>query len=139
PLHRSGGGGGRLARRVAPRRLRHQLLPRARSSARAGCLREGSDGRAVRQSHRLLERRSEEHTSELQSPCNLVCRLLLGKKKTIHRFPFPISTTPSAWSAFRSISAPASSIRSKPSRSDLTFRSSISPSLPLREFRCLPT
>src|SRR2546426_11495825 len=26
-------------------------------------------------------RRSEEHTSELQSPCNLVCRLLLGKKK----------------------------------------------------------
>src|SRR2546426_7313391 len=27
------------------------------------------------------ERRSEEHTSELQSPCNLVCRLLLEKKK----------------------------------------------------------
>src|SRR2546426_1796505 len=27
-------------------------------------------------------RRSEEHTSELQSPCNLVCRLLLEKKKT---------------------------------------------------------
>src|SRR2546426_7222191 len=30
----------------------------------------------------LGERRSEEHTSELQSPCNLVCRLLLEKKKT---------------------------------------------------------
>src|SRR5256885_8601515 len=31
----------------------------------------------------LLEApRSEEHTSELQSPCNLVCRLLLEKKKT---------------------------------------------------------
>src|SRR5256885_11762295 len=29
-----------------------------------------------------LLRRSEEHTSELQSPCNLVCRLLLEKKKT---------------------------------------------------------
>src|SRR2546426_3253941 len=30
--------------------------------------------------------RSEEHTSELQSPCNLVCRLLLEKKKkTIRR------------------------------------------------------
>src|SRR5256885_12000439 len=29
------------------------------------------------QSHK----RSEEHTSELQSPCNLVCRLLLEKKK----------------------------------------------------------
>src|SRR2546426_591222 len=28
-----------------------------------------------------LEARSEEHTSELQSPCNLVCRLLLEKKK----------------------------------------------------------
>src|SRR5256885_11382570 len=28
--------------------------------------------------------RSEEHTSELQSPCNLVCRLLLEKKKKLH-------------------------------------------------------
>src|SRR2546426_4175621 len=27
--------------------------------------------------------RSEEHTSELQSPCNLVCRLLLEKKKKV--------------------------------------------------------
>src|SRR5205807_3657882 len=31
--------------------------------------------------------RSEEHTSELQSPCNLVCRLLLEKKKKI---PVPL-------------------------------------------------
>src|SRR3989454_8384741 len=29
----------------------------------------------------IVEYRSEEHTSELQSPCNLVCRLLLEKKK----------------------------------------------------------
>src|SRR5256885_2476524 len=29
----------------------------------------------------LWATRSEEHTSELQSPCNLVCRLLLEKKK----------------------------------------------------------
>src|SRR2546426_2163734 len=29
----------------------------------------------------IARRRSEEHTSELQSPCNLVCRLLLEKKK----------------------------------------------------------
>src|SRR2546426_4767253 len=29
----------------------------------------------------VWEPRSEEHTSELQSPCNLVCRLLLEKKK----------------------------------------------------------
>src|SRR2546426_2607907 len=30
--------------------------------------------------------RSEEHTSELQSPCNLVCRLLLEKKKEIDAY-----------------------------------------------------
>src|SRR5256885_12824112 len=36
-----------------------------------------------RQGMRVLSR-SEEHTSELQSPCNLVCRLLLEKKNT-HR------------------------------------------------------
>src|SRR5256885_10075682 len=29
----------------------------------------------------FIDGRSEEHTSELQSPCNLVCRLLLEKKK----------------------------------------------------------
>src|SRR2546426_2192242 len=34
--------------------------------------------------------RSEEHTSELQSPCNLVCRLLLEKKKK--KPPVPHST-----------------------------------------------
>src|SRR5256885_7770638 len=31
--------------------------------------------------HVVIDLRSEEHTSELQSPCNLVCRLLLEKKK----------------------------------------------------------
>src|SRR5256885_7335873 len=34
------------------------------------------------ESSRRARYRSEEHTSELQSPCNLVCRLLLEKKKT---------------------------------------------------------
>src|SRR5256885_8314958 len=33
--------------------------------------------------------RSEEHTSELQSPCNLVCRLLLEKKKHARKSPDP--------------------------------------------------
>src|SRR2546426_8945930 len=33
----------------------------------------------------LSRERSEEHTSELQSPCNLVCRLLLEKKKKQRR------------------------------------------------------
>src|SRR2546426_5924804 len=32
-----------------------------------------------------LTDRSEEHTSELQSPCNLVCRLLLEKKKIVYK------------------------------------------------------
>src|SRR5256885_3841031 len=36
-------------------------------------------------------RRSEEHTSELQSPCNLVCRLLLEKKKKKTRTPSVIN------------------------------------------------
>src|SRR5690348_18214685 len=34
---------------------------------------------------RLLRRRSEEHTSELQSPVHLVCRLLLEKKNRYSR------------------------------------------------------
>src|SRR2546426_5608251 len=34
-----------------------------------------------------FENRSEEHTSELQSPCNLVCRLLLEKKKKHITYP----------------------------------------------------
>src|SRR5256885_6693444 len=36
--------------------------------------------------------RSEEHTSELQSPCNLVCRLLLEKKKTLNTHTTPYHT-----------------------------------------------
>src|SRR5256885_9423462 len=38
--------------------------------------------------------RSEEHTSELQSPCNLVCRLLLEKKKKGVRLPGPRERSP---------------------------------------------
>src|SRR2546426_7720455 len=41
--------------------------------------------RAKRDSSLRVGLRSEEHTSELQSPCNLVCRLLLEKKKNINR------------------------------------------------------
>src|SRR5256885_11539365 len=36
-------------------------------------------GSHVNRSHLSFKKRSEEHTSELQSPCNLVCRLLLEK------------------------------------------------------------
>src|SRR5256885_2893631 len=52
--------------RVAPR----QVAARARRPAQEGL---------------LHQKRSEEHTSELQSPCNLVCRLLLEKKKNNKR------------------------------------------------------
>src|SRR5205085_10578791 len=43
--------------------------------------------RPRRRRSRLRAVRSEEHTSELQSQSNLVCRLLLEKKKTQHRLP----------------------------------------------------
>src|SRR5256885_4065005 len=52
------------------RRLRSRREPRLDEAHRDGLPR----GHAAR---------SEEHTSELQSPCNLVCRLLLEKKKHI--------------------------------------------------------
>src|SRR5256885_7363372 len=45
--------------------------------------------------HQVKER-SEEHTSELQSPCNLVCRLLLEKQTNIKYLS--ISCTPSGTS-----------------------------------------
>src|SRR2546430_12278870 len=44
-------------------------------------------GRPSQASHVSLARRSEEHTSELQSQSNLVCRLLLEKKKTLDSQP----------------------------------------------------
>src|SRR5256885_11474907 len=47
-----------------------------RLEEQAGTLRATFDSTA----HDLRAPRSEEHTSELQSPCNLVCRLLLEKK-----------------------------------------------------------
>src|SRR5256885_12567890 len=37
--------------------------------------------RRLHEMYQQIYSRSEEHTSELQSPCNLVCRLLLEKKK----------------------------------------------------------
>src|SRR2546426_6047659 len=42
--------------------------------------------------------RSEEHTSELQSPCNLVCRLLLEKKKKKKKLLFTTSCSRSRYS-----------------------------------------
>src|SRR5256885_11244447 len=52
---------------------------RAAALGRGGPHAEGQLARGARQL--TFGVRSEEHTSELQSPCNLVCRLLLEKKK----------------------------------------------------------
>src|SRR5256885_8612660 len=53
--------------------------PSPRSALRSTCnfMMCASSGRCEKV---LIAARSEEHTSELQSPCNLVCRLLLEKK-----------------------------------------------------------
>src|SRR3989454_6097605 len=48
---------------------------------RAGIYVDVVSGEPLFSSLDKFESRSEEHTSELQSPCNLVCRLLLEKKK----------------------------------------------------------
>src|SRR5256885_6845276 len=50
-------------------------------------LTSGKRARAVGMTHQARNSRSEEHTSELQSPCNLVCRLLLEKKTDLARHP----------------------------------------------------
>src|SRR2546427_4795742 len=56
--------------------------------------RRGPDAVAVEQVHaRPAGERSEEHTSELQSQSNLVCRLLLEKKKT-SQMPPPTAEPP---------------------------------------------
>src|SRR5256885_12276512 len=60
-------------------RLRGRLRS-ACASARARGAPRPSTGPRRRGAWRAVHARSEEHTSELQSPCNLVCRLLLEKK-----------------------------------------------------------
>src|SRR5256885_4952329 len=61
--------------RVGEARARSQFVRAVVGPARAM-------ERAQAVAHRVVGvARSEEHTSELQSPCNLVCRLLLEKKK----------------------------------------------------------
>src|SRR5438477_6598695 len=74
---------GRPARGPLPRRARA-------AGACATCL-------GARDVHRLLQdtSRSEEHTSELQSHVNLVCRLLLEKKKQLAAAPLAGEPSPS--------------------------------------------
>src|SRR5256885_9929656 len=58
--------------------------PLPKAEMRSSKLMDGTvwDGKDPR---KYADSRSEEHTSELQSPCNLVCRLLLEKTKTSPR------------------------------------------------------
>src|SRR2546426_8410409 len=65
-----------------------------RSVIDGGVARSLLGGHVGRRAERHAEggERSEEHTSELQSPCNLVCRLLLEKKKKLPT-PHPIVPT----------------------------------------------
>src|SRR2546426_2187757 len=62
-----------------------RFVPRVQLVTRGQSVRVRSSDPVLHNAHPV---RSEEHTSELQSPCNLVCRLLLEKKKT-NRIPHP--------------------------------------------------
>src|SRR5256885_11601146 len=84
PLSRLGGNS-EPARSAPPAELGGARLGGTFSSGRDLRTRPGaglaSSTAAARDVPALARSRSEEHTSELQSPCNLVCRLLLEKKK----------------------------------------------------------
>src|SRR5258708_11274283 len=78
----------------ALRRLAHDALgPVLRGEPPLGALVPGGGAagpaRERREEGRPEEQRSEEHTSELQSPDHLVCRLLLDKKQ--HRLITPLN------------------------------------------------
>src|SRR2546430_8949170 len=68
---------------LADDRAVHVVRPEERREHVAGSDRDGADEDPRGRAHdeRGHEERSEEHTSELQSQSNLVCRLLLEKKK----------------------------------------------------------
>src|SRR6266850_1653117 len=74
-----GGGSSRLVRRCGSPPTRRPTSSRPTSPALT-CSCVPTSSAWYRQGRRCCSR-SEEHTSELQSPCNLVCRLLLEKKK----------------------------------------------------------
>src|SRR5690242_20858635 len=65
---------------VPPAARQGRMTPRRAQARTVG----SSPGPAATRQRRRALRRSEEHTSELQSHVNLVCRLLLEKKKKTH-------------------------------------------------------
>src|SRR5256886_6487633 len=97
----------------------------ARIVRRVGALPKADQAKVVAAVRVFLAQRSEEHTSELQSQSNLVCRLLLEKKKksqnqTQHRgkkaVPAPVApahserfrSLPSSWSPYPNAQKPLS-------------------------------
>src|SRR2546430_8075419 len=78
--------------RSVPRADRNRSeVPAVRGFAREALVQDAARrprAAAGRRGHKGNRRRSEEHTSELQSQSNLVCRLLLEKKKK-HLHPWP--------------------------------------------------
>src|SRR5258706_2946748 len=64
-------------------------------------LRRGGDHEVGGEVRELLVGRSEEHTSELQSLTNIVCRLLLEKKKKKVHVPIDIETSLRVTAAFK--------------------------------------
>src|SRR5256885_5259011 len=78
---------------LGTQRQRRQLQPHGPAFGAFG--QRGRD-REIKVGRDLAEQlRSEEHTSELQSPCNLVCRLLLEKKKNTQQSKPPsLGTVP---------------------------------------------
>src|SRR2546426_7812350 len=87
-----------LFRSLMPDFLQRTKTGEVRAATRSQLQRGAADPRAIPVKDAMARSvlRSEEHTSELQSPCNLVCRLLLEKKNKKNS-----STTEVAW-----ISAP---------------------------------
>src|SRR5256885_8633470 len=73
-----------LAAKSAVPSLLKAYLDKATRFEAVAALSQTPDIRALDAYLEGLGGRSEEHTSELQSPCNLVCRLLLEKKKKKH-------------------------------------------------------
>src|SRR5256885_3853016 len=73
-LFRSGGG-------LGPPRIRPVTSAAQPSGPRSTAFKSPTMNQNASGPTAMSTARSEEHTSELQSPCNLVCRLLLEKKK----------------------------------------------------------
>src|SRR6266446_10543281 len=61
----------------------HDALPTCSRGSRGRSTSPSGESWCTSSRRSCSRTRSEEHTSELQSPCNLVCRLLLEKKNTI--------------------------------------------------------